>query len=120
MVSKPDNKQVDVDIPQGKRDILRAKDIIPSSVKDKPADPNAVDANHVNIPNFDLAEQIMAEHRKIAAIKRQKPGKKIEAQTPLAQKVSPSITPPRPEQNQIIVEIVARDIKKLRELKGKA
>ncbi|MHC4458032.1 MAG: hypothetical protein ACYS0I_13290 [Planctomycetota bacterium] len=70
------------------------------------------------IPKFDLAEEIMAEQRKITAIKRKGPGKKIEAQGQ-ERHVEPAgyaIEPPRsasPEQEKIISEIVARDIEKL-------
>ena len=69
------------------------------------------------IPKFDLAEQIMAEQRKIAAVKRKGPARKA----PLArrQRQAESIghalkqPPVLPEQDQIIAEIVARDIEKL-------
>lgn len=68
------------------------------------------------IPKFDLAEQIMAEQRKIAAIRRKGPGKKTEA--PKQQKVESiahTLKPPPmlSEQEQIIAEIVARDIEKM-------
>jgi hypothetical protein len=70
------------------------------------------------IPSFDLAEQILAEQRKISAIKRKAPGKKVEAFRP-AVEVGPAhyaIRPPAPRQpyqQQIIFEIVARDIERL-------
>jgi len=69
------------------------------------------------IPKFDLAEQIMAEHRKNTAIRRKGPGKK--AKTPKKPHPAESIArnlKPRPiasEPGQIIAEIVARDIEKL-------
>lgn len=69
------------------------------------------------IPKFDLAEQIMAEHRKITAIRRKGPGKK--AKPPKKLHPAESITrnvKPRPivsEPGQIIADIVARDIEKL-------
>lgn len=67
------------------------------------------------IPKFDLAEQIMAEQRKITAIRRKAPGKKTKApdRQPQAQSTGYTIKPPPPtlsEQEQIIAEIVARDI----------
>lgn len=58
------------------------------------------------IPSFDLAEEIMAEQRKITAIRRKAPGKKTEAQ-PV------DIEQPLSEQEKIIAEIVARDIERL-------
>jgi len=69
------------------------------------------------IPKFDLAEQIMAEQRKIAATKRKGPGKKAEPPRPprKAQSTASYAAPPRilSEQQQIIAEIVSRDIEKL-------
>ena len=70
-----------------------------------------------DIPKFDLAEQIMAEHRKNTAIRRKGPGKK--AKTPKKPHPAESIArnvKPEPivsEPGQIIAEIVARDIEKL-------
>jgi hypothetical protein len=70
------------------------------------------------IPSFDLAEEIMAEQRKITAIRRKAPGQKTEAQRlkPETQIVDHIIEQPKPllsEQERIIVEIVARDIERL-------
>jgi hypothetical protein len=70
------------------------------------------------IPRFDLAEEIMAEQRKITAIRRKAPGQKTEAQRlkPETQIVDHIIEQPKPllsEQEKIITEIVARDIERL-------
>jgi hypothetical protein len=70
------------------------------------------------IPSFDLAEEIMAEQRKITAIRRKAPGQKTEAQRlkPETQIDDHSIEQPKPllsEQEKIIAEIVAKDIEKL-------
>jgi hypothetical protein len=70
------------------------------------------------IPSFDLAEEIMAEQRKITAIRRKAPGQKTEAQRlkPETQIVDHIIEQPKPllsEQERIIAEIVARDIERL-------
>ena len=69
------------------------------------------------IPKFDLAEQIMAEQRKMAAVKRKGPGRKAEpARRPRqADSIGHALKPPPvlSEQDQIIAEIVARDIEKL-------
>lgn len=70
------------------------------------------------IPSFDLAEEIMAEQRKITAIRRKAPGQKTEAQRsePQAQPADYTIEQPTPtlsEQEKIIAEIVARDIERL-------
>ena len=69
------------------------------------------------IPKFDLAKQIMAEQRKITAIKRKGPDKMT--RPPQKQHPAESIgrnVLPRPilsEPGQIIAEIVARDIENL-------
>jgi hypothetical protein len=70
----------------------------------------------MEIPKFDLAEQILAEQRKIAAVRRKGPGKRAKAPKP--QTVKAPIHPvERPsicvEQERIIAEIVARDIENL-------
>ena len=87
--------------------------------------------NTSQIPKFDLAEQIMAEQRKITAIRRKAPGKpqrlpsqdgaagkktKAPDRQPQAQSNGYTIKPPPPtlsEQEQIIAEIVAKDIERL-------
>ena len=69
------------------------------------------------IPKFDLAEQIMAEQRKITAIRRKAPGQK--SKTPdrrlRIQSTGYAIKPPPTlsQKELIIAEIVARDIEKL-------
>ena len=70
------------------------------------------------IPSFDLADEIMAEQRRITAIRRKAPGQKTEAQRlkPETQIVDHIIEQPKPllsEQEKIIAEIVARDIERL-------
>ena len=70
------------------------------------------------IPSFDLAEEIMAEQRRITAIRRKAPGQKTEAQRlkPETQLVDHIIEQPKlllSEQEKIIAEIVARDIERL-------
>ncbi len=140
---------------QDDTDVLRAEDIQEAS-EPRPSDGRG------EIPKFDLAEQILAEQRKITAIRRKAPGKKpqrlpslapavtrVQAQDGAAGKKTESrpsdgrrepparereaesivytINPARQktggikpppltlsEQGQIIAEIVARDIEKLR------
>ena len=70
-----------------------------------------------DIPKFDLAKQIMAEHRKITAVRRKgpaknaKPPKKKHPAELIARKVmlGPIVSGPE----QVIAEIVARDIENL-------
>jgi hypothetical protein len=71
-----------------------------------------------DIPSFDLAEQIMAEQRRITAIKRKAPGGKPEVQRlkPEVQPVEHIIKEPKPAlsaQDKVIAEIVAKDIERL-------
>ena len=70
-----------------------------------------------DIPKFDLAKQIMAEHRKITAVKRKgpakntKPSKKKHPAELIARNVKSGSIVSEPQ--QIIAEIVARDIENL-------
>jgi hypothetical protein len=70
------------------------------------------------IPSFDLAEEIMAEQRKITAIRRKAPGVKTGVQRlkPEVQSADHIIEEPKPalsEQEKIIAEIVAKDLERL-------
>ncbi len=90
-----------------------------NDTKDLPAEPAGAVRESSEIPKFDLAEQIMAEQRKITAIRRKAPSKKGEppAQEREAESIGYTIQQPPltlSEQGQIIAEIVARDIEKLR------
>jgi hypothetical protein len=133
MSQAENNEQIDADI-------LRARDII-SLHKQKthqkpqpqktgedatesadtaqiPAQKAETPREKTEIPRFDLAEEIMAEQRKITAIKRKAPGRKTEAERsePQAGAAGHTIGQPTPgqsEQDRIIAEIVARDIERL-------
>ncbi len=111
----------------------RAKDLRP--------EPAGAVPETSEIPKFDLAEQILAEQRKITAIRRKAPGKpqrlpslapavtRVQSQDvavskkpktpdrqPQAQSTDYAIKQPPSilsEQEQIVAEIVARDIEKL-------
>ncbi len=121
MSNTDDNEQMDADIRQAKKDVLRARDIIPGGAKqDKPDSPPlpAAERKPIEVPRFDLAEEIMAEQRKITAVKRQAPGKKTESGRveSRGESFGRTIEPPTPvltEQDRIISEIVARDIERL-------
>lgn len=131
------NEQVDDDILQCKADVLRAQDIIPGTPPSKQktgkkpktqktgeattgsadtAESAIAHRQKSEIPKFDLAEEIMAEQRRITAIKRKSPTQKIKAQDQKLQVKSVGHTIEQPklsEQDEIITEIVARDIEKL-------
>jgi hypothetical protein len=151
--------QIDDDILQSRRDILRARDIIPpfkqepsqegqpretGGQKDatgEPSEPAAQEGEvqpeiaeeepggpagppqKSEIPRFDLADDIMAEQRRITAIRRKAPA---EQKAPKVQEVEVEasawrfepVTSATPEEQRIIAGIVARDIERL--LQGQA
>ena len=134
------NKQFDTNSEPRKADVLRARDIIPSAPpyvniagKEKnlqetapntpypPAVPKTTvetDQQKSEIPKFNLAEKIMAEHRRITAIRRKAPGEKDvdqmqEREYEPAKDTAGQSKPPLSEQRQIIADIVARDIEML-------
>lgn len=131
------DRQFNTDMEQHKEGVLRAKDIIPplqasaqtasaSSEADKtmPTPPIEVKTSvetgqrGSEIPRFNLAEEIMAEHRRITAVRRKGPGQTQEAheqaqESELVSDTSEHISAKLSEQEQIIEEIVARDIEKL-------
>ena len=104
------NQHIDADILQCRKDILRAKDIVPH----KPD--GSVPVQNIEIPKFDLAEEIMAEQRKVTSVKRKAPGLKPEVQCEniiIKQQFQESsviqVNTPYLRDN-VIAEIVARDI----------
>ena len=87
-------------------------------VEDIPAVPTKMEQQKSEIPKFDLAKEIMAEQRRITAVRRKAPGQKDEAQRQEQEAESAGYTigqplPALPEQKQIVAEIVARDIERL-------
>ncbi len=99
-----------------KNDILRSEDIIPSFDKNPAGQQSKQTKNKTDIPKFDLAEEIMAEHRKIASEKRKSPNQKIEPLRTTDELKSKETTKGpviEPIAEQVIKEIVARDIERL-------
>ena len=89
-----------------------------SPTKDMPTDVSNPEQRDSTIPKFDLAEEILAEQRRIIAVRRKAPGRKIEALSMQQDAQSAGHTIEQPphilsEQEQIIAEIVARDIQAL-------
>ena len=75
------------------------------------------DTKPSKIPKFDLAEEIMAEQRKVSAVRRKGPGKtEAPSRERQARAIGHPIKPPPlvSEAEQIIAEIVARDIQDLK------
>jgi hypothetical protein len=113
-------------------DILRAEDIVPpyntnveqkrvlredaAFVEQDISSNDDWDQRADEVPKFDLAAQIMAEQRKITAVRRRAPGQKIKNpdRKPQTQSSQYTFKPfVLSEQERIIAEIVARDIQKL-------
>jgi hypothetical protein len=101
--------------------VLRAGDILPP-YKVQPAytSGGSIEQREKHdIPRFNLAEEIMAEQRKFTSAKRKAPGPKsvtASLQEKVIESIRHAVIPPTPlfmKQQQIIVEIVARDIAKL-------
>lgn len=141
-MSKAENsEQIDADILESKENILRMRDIIPGgrpakktqqemksqisgqetiSETDTSETPSENQSQgKAEIPSFNLAEDIMAEHRKFTSIRRRAPDKKAEVQIqkPKVKQTGYAVKQPAWElskKEQIIAEIVARDIEKLR------
>ena len=108
--------------------ILRAKDIIPP-YNQNPLNLDNVDntSSDFDIPKFDLAEQILAQQRKLSAEKRKSPACGVRSRT--AQKIGVSVHQQNPslairsdfppdvlsvQQDFIIIkDIVKRDIEKI-------
>jgi hypothetical protein len=131
---------------QKKDEVLRAKDIIPPYNRKIPQEQNhplkdeliqhtgtnsesadMLASKHeetarqkTEIPQFDLAGQILSEQRKIATIKRQRPGQKNKKANlkPKTLSTDSTFKPPiiLSQQGKIIAEIVARDIQRLRKI----
>ncbi len=96
--------------------ILRAADVIPPfnqdmTQADEPADP-------AEIPTFDLADNMLAEHRQMAARRRKAPSQmQTEPEIRAERRVmSHVVEPPSQdlrEMQRVVAEIVARDIQRL-------
>jgi len=114
-MSKVDNNKRDDD------DVLRAGDIIPPyKVQPAQASASQAESREREIPRFNLAEEIMAEQRKVAAVKRKAPSRNgvipIRPQGK-TESVRHTAMPPTMllfNQQQAIKEIVARDIAQMR------
>ena len=121
MSEEDKDKQIEADIPECKKDILRARDIIPGRAKDSKDLSGAESFAQIKseVPKFDLAENIMAEQRKATAGRRKAPGVKEVLQTQERKVLSTAynIEGERvslAQEDRIIAEIVARDIARLR------
>lgn len=133
MTREKGKRQIDSDSPQHKADALRADEIIPGSLPPQQAEPGQKSSKtsentgrrtsktenptpkKAKIPKFNLAEEIMAEQRKIAAAKRKAPGtkNKVEQLTEPIDDTARRPMPKSPGQEKIIAEIVTRDIERL-------
>ena len=110
---------------QNDTDILRTEDILPPyTEKNRQQQKQLAKSNPMNmvqkksgIPKFDLADHILSEQRKTAAIKRKGPGRinKTDNHKQDIRSTGYNIKPQpmSSQQEKIIAEIVARDIQKL-------
>lgn len=112
------NKKNDKKNSNEKDDILRSEDIIPPFDKDPASQkikrPKQT-KSRTDVPKFDLAGEIMAEQRKIIGIKRKSPEQKIEPLRTTDELKSKETTKGpviEPIAEQVIKEIVARDIER--------
>lgn len=112
------NKEGDYD-KEEREEILRARDIIPPfNTKRSDSEKKALGAEnqHDAIPTFELAEEIMAEHRKLTSTKRKSPAIEPLRGTDNKERennISSWDITETPEMDKIITEIVARDIERL-------
>lgn len=140
MSNANNDEQFDANSELRKADVLRGRDIIPGSppygnktgqeenlqetTQNDPYPPAEAETSleteqrRSEIPRFNLAEKIMAEQRRITAVRRKGPGQTDEAQKQEREAESAGHTIGQPtaalsEQEQIIVEIVARDVERL-------
>lgn len=105
MVSKPkkENKENDK--------VLRMVDIVPSA--DDSGEVSDAGSREAGVPEFDLARQIMARHRRQSATRRTAPASRKTTSHKSTSSAVPRPVPILSAHQQIIAEIVARDIKKL-------
>jgi hypothetical protein len=129
------DEQIDDDILQSRKDILRARDIIPPFKQEPPPEEEAGQEEATGesvepaapqkseIPTFDLNKDIMAEQRRMSAVRRKAPTEKKEPPVqeiqlePAGRRFEP-VTAATPQEQRIIAQIVARDIERL--LQGQA
>jgi len=115
------NNPANIAEPSTKKEKTARKDTGPIPIEttaQKKTPPAPTKQEEAEIPRFDLAEKIMAEQRKITAIRRKGPGKKTKAEREQLQAKPVSYTIKQPgseqtEQNRIIAEVVAKDIERL-------
>lgn len=104
--------------PPSQNDVQETRQKRAASEKEKPTEPAKKQHGQNEIPQFDLAEEIMAEQRRISAIRRKAPGTKVvpekrEQETKPVGRTTGQPQPIKPDQEKIIAEIVARDIESL-------
>jgi hypothetical protein len=115
-------RQTDDLKPPRRPDVLRAKDIIPGAAPS--ADGQGV--SNTDIPRFNLADDIMAEHRRLTAGRRKGPTSPSPAEKAPVSRPSAPIPDRKPFQSRygfsngfntaadpVIADIVAKDIDRL-------
>ena len=94
------------------RPVLRAKDIIPGAAN--PAG-KGEGVSNTDIPRFDLAEDIMAEHRRLTTVRRKGPGgpEPVNLGVRSSQSIHSFSEGFNDIRDPIIADIVTRDIERL-------
>jgi len=112
------NEHENADVTKRGDGVLRGHDIIPgdSLPKAKSDKGQSGDGRTGAIPQFDLAEDIMAEQRRITAVRRKGPGNKDQAtkEKPAAHNLMPvRLSSSESEVDKVIADIVRSDIERL-------
>lgn len=94
-----------------------------TSDKEQVAQPVNAPQKPAQIPRFDLAQQILAEQRRITAVRRKAPGKPTQTEQPspvrtVTGKSTGEQSVAQPEPPQIIRQIVATDIDRMLRSQG--
>lgn len=119
MANRQNDDSLDKNFTQHKKNILRSSDIMPPFNKKEvgSAKPPKNAPHQDEIPTFDLSGEMTAQQRKLTAVKRKPPFQRTEQSITTqdagaAEYTQPDVTQPLPERDEIISEIVARDIER--------
>jgi hypothetical protein len=112
----PAEPQKQPDKEQGTESPLEIKEEQKKPVETAPAEATSTEQQKSDVPKFNLAEKIMAEQRRITAVRRKGPGQEETQDQEKAEQggsIKKQAPPALSEEEQIIADIVARDIEML-------
>jgi len=109
--TSPEKEHGDDNVPEAQSERVKPAEGVPTT-------PATTGQQKSEIPRFDLAEDIMAEQRRITSIRRKAPGQIEETQMQEREAESAGFITGQPspalsKQEEIIADIVARDIERL-------